>query len=533
MEGEKKNKISQYISEHLNGPVFFISASIIIFLGIIGFFYSHLFQDFIVNFNQFLIIKFNWLIIASMTIFLGFSIYLYFSKFSNIKLGGDYSTPEYSYFSWISMLFSAGMGIGLLFYGVAEPLMHYFNPAISGREVSAMKYSFLNWGFHAWATYVILALGIAYTGYRRELPLSIRFAFYPLLKDKVYGWIGHIIDIIAVIATLFGVATSLGLGVIQINTGLTYLFDFENSLAVKIALIMFITSIATFSVVSGVKKGIKWFSNTNIILASLLLIFVFAFGPTIHILKSLFLNLGVYVKDFIDISVVKTFTLDSDWLSSWTLFYWAWWISWAPYVGMFIARISKGRTIKEFITGALVVPSLLTFIWFTIFGNTAIFLENQGANIASVVSQDVSTSLFVFLSNFPFASIMSVFALILIVTFFVTSSDSGSFVIDIITSGGKTNPQKIQRIFWSLLEGMTASVLLIGGGLIAMQTAVISLAVPFSIIIVIMCFSTYKALKTEYLSKTALKKEKLQQLKVIDNPDPTQIDTSSNDDNSN
>jgi choline/glycine/proline betaine transport protein len=517
MDSDNKQSISDYIEKNMNAPVFFISAVLIISIAILGFFFSEVFEDMILSMNSYLITKFSWLIVSSITLFVAFTIYLYFSKFGDIKLGGDYSTPEYSFFSWISMLFSAGMGIGILFYGVAEPVMHYMNPPVGGvsNELVAMKYSFLNWGLHAWATYIIVALALAYVGYRRELPLSIRFTFYPLLKDKVYGWWGHLIDIFAVVSTLFGVATSLGLGVIQINTGLTHLFGIENSLPVKIALIMFITSLATFSVVTGVKKGIKWFSIVNICLGAFLLLFVFLLGPTLHIFKYFFLNMGVYIKDFIDLSVVKTFTLNKDWLSNWTLFYWAWWISWAPYVGMFIARISKGRTIKEFIFGVLLVPTVLTFLWLSVFGNSSIFLfENGASQIGSAIENDVSTSLFVFLANLPFSSIISFIAVILIITFFVTSSDSGSFVIDIITSGGKDNPAKTQRVFWSLLEGITASVLLIGGGLIALQTAVISMAIPFSIILILMCISILKALQTEYYSKTALKKAKLDDLKV-------------------
>ncbi|MCH8520146.1 MAG: BCCT family transporter, partial [Nanoarchaeota archaeon] len=302
MDYTMKDSISNYIEKHINTPVFFISALIILSLAFIGFFFSEQFEQVVLNINQFVIIEFNWLIIFSMSIFLVLCIYLFFSKYGFIKLGGDYSKPEYSYLAWLSMLYSAGMGIGILFYGVAEPVMHYVDPpTIIGEEsgqLNAMKYTYLNWGLHAWATYVIVGLSLAYVGFRRGLPFSFRFTFYPLLKDKVYKWPGHVIDIFAVVATLFGVATSLGLGVIQINTGLNHLFGIEDNISNKITLILLITSLATFSVVSGVKKGIKWFSIVNIVLGLFLLLYVFIFGPTLHIISQFFLNLGIYIKDF-------------------------------------------------------------------------------------------------------------------------------------------------------------------------------------------------------------------------------------------
>ncbi|MFP4401814.1 MAG: BCCT family transporter [Candidatus Nanoarchaeia archaeon] len=517
MDSDMKQSISNYIEQHINTPVFFTSAFIILSLAFIGFFFSKQFEKVVLELNQFIIIQFNWLIIFSMTIFLVLVIYLYFSKFGVIKLGGDYSKPEYSYITWLSMLFSAGMGIGILFYGVAEPVMHYVEPPVvdgDSNQSIAMKYTYLNWGLHAWATYVIVGLSLAYVGFRRELPFSFRFTFYPLLKDRVYRWPGHAIDIFAVVSTLFGVATSLGLGVIQINTGLNYLFGIEDSIASKISLILLITSLATFSVVSGVKKGIKWFSIINMALGAFLLIYVLVFGPTLHILSQFILNTGVYIKDFIDLSLVKTFSIDSTWLSGWTLFYWAWWISWAPYVGMFIARISKGRTIKEFIGGVLFVPAILTFLWFSIFGNAAINLLGDNAQITSIIQEDVSMSMFLLLEQLPFGEIISFLAVILIITFFVTSSDSGSYVIDLITSGGKGYSVKSQRAFWSILQGLTAAVLLIGGGLIALQTAVITMAIPFSLILVVMCWSLMKGLQTEFYTLTALKEANLDDLKA-------------------
>ena len=511
-----KSNISKYIEEHINTPVFFISAFIIIFLAFIGFFFPEQFESIVLDINKFVITTFDWLIVGSMTIFFLVVMYLFFSKYGSIKLGGDYSKPEYSYKAWISMLFSAGMGIGILFYGVAEPITHYNSPPVieENNQVTAMNYTYLNWGLHAWATYVIVGLSLAYMGYRRGLPFSFRFTFYPLLKDKVYKWPGHVIDIFAVVSTLFGVATSLGLGVIQINTGLNYLFGIEQSIANKISLILLITSLATFSVVSGVKRGIKWFSITNMTLGIFLISFVLIFGPTYHIISQFFLNTGIYVKDFIDLSLVKTFTIDSSWLSGWTLFYWAWWISWAPYVGMFIARISKGRTIKEFIFGVLFIPTILTLLWFSVFGNAAIYIFGDNPELTSVIEENVATSLFVLLSQLPFAQIVSSLSVVLIITFFVTSSDSGSYVIDLITSGGKGYSVKSQRAFWSILQGLTAAVLLIGGGLVALQTAVITMAIPFSIILVLMCVSILIGLRTEFYTENALKSMNLEDLKA-------------------
>lgn len=511
-----KKSISDYIEKHMNVPVFFISSFLIFVLAFIGVFFSQQLEDTILYLNKFLITQFNWLIVLTMTVFFVLSIYLYFSKFRNIKLGGDYSEPEYSYTAWIAMLFSAGMGIGILFYGVAEPITHYVDhPIVEGsKETNAMKYTFLHWGLHAWATYVIVGLALAYVGFRRQLPFSFRFTFYPLLKDKVYKWPGHTIDIFAVVATLFGVATSLGLGAIQINTGLNYLFGVENNLTTKIAIIMLIISLATFSVITGVKKGIKWFSIINISLGAFLMIFVLLFGPTLHILQQFLISAGVYIKDFIDLTLVKTLSINSSWLSGWTLFYWAWWISWAPYVGMFIARISKGRTIKEFIFGVLVIPTVLTLLWFTIFGSSAISLFGDSSEQTSMILEDESKSLFLLLEQLPWGDIINLLGVILIITFFVTSSDSGSFVMDLITSGGKCYSVKAQRAFWSVLQGLTACVLLIGGGLIALQTTVITMAIPFSVILLLMCWSLLKGLQTEYDTQNALRRKNLDDLKA-------------------
>ncbi|MFW6378773.1 MAG: BCCT family transporter, partial [Nanoarchaeota archaeon] len=366
---------------------------------------------------------------------------------------------------------------------------------------TAMDFSFIHWGLHAWATYIVIGLALAYFSYRKGYPISIRYVFYPIFGKRIYGWVGHSIDILAVLGTLFGVATSLGLGAMQINTGLNYLTGLVQSSTVQMIIIAVITSIAMASVISGVDKGIKWLSTFNISLAGIMLLFVIVAGPTVFILKAFFQNIGHFMQDFIGTSLWNQAFTDGDWQSKWTIFYWSWWIAWSPYVGIFIARISKGRTIREFIAGVLFVPTLFSFLWLTAFGSTGIRQHLLGnGELLSAVTENMTTALFEFFQPFPLATAVSLLATILIVTFFVTSSDSGSFVIDMITSGGNENPPLKLKVFWSVLEGVVAAVLLLGGGLIALQTATISLALPFAVILLLLCYSLLKALRAEKLS---------------------------------
>lgn len=491
------------MAKTINPPVFLISAALIIGFVVVGIVYTEAFESFVTKVNTAINMHMGWFLVVCVTLFLIFVVWLALSRWGGVRLSSDNSKPQYSFFVWLSMLFSAGMGIGLLFYGVAEPILHYSQPAVGeGNNIeaakNAMDMAFLHWGFHAWATYIVMGLGIAYFTYRKGYPLSIRYIFYPLLKNRVYGWPGHMIDILAVFGTLFGVATSLGLGAMQVNSGLSHLTDIPYNTMVQIVLIALITMIAMISVVSGVNRGIKWLSVSNIVLGGFLLFFVVAFGPTVFIFKAFIQNTGHYLQNFIELSLWNSAFIDSDWQSKWTIFYWSWWIAWSPYVGMFIARVSRGRTIREFVAGVLLIPSILSFAWMTAFGSTGILMDLGGdSSIVDAANANISTALFEFLGIFPLAAILSGLGIIVIVSFFVTSSDSGSLVIDMITAGGHPDPPRIQRIFWSILEGTTAATLLIGGGLIALQTAALCMALPFSIVMLFICYSLYKGLKSE------------------------------------
>jgi choline/glycine/proline betaine transport protein len=447
---------------------------------------------------------FGWLLILIVQGFLLYCIYLALSRFGHIRIGGPGARPEFSRPTWFAMLFSAGMGIGLLFYGVAEPVIHFHNPpripgGTADAATRAMDLTFLHWGFHAWSIYALVALALAYFSYNRGLPLTIRSAFHPLLGERIYGPAGTAIDVLAVVATLFGVATSLGYGVTQINTGLGFLFGLPVSSEVQILLIMGITLVATASVVSGLNRGIRRLSEINLVAAIMLLLFLLIGGPTLFLLKSTVQNTGHYLQNLMQLgSWTESYRMESTWQGNWTLFYWTWWIAWSPFVGMFIARISRGRTVREFLGGVLLVPAMLSFVWFSVFGGSAIYAEMfQGANVAAAVNDDIATALFKLLELYPYASITSSLAIFLVFVFFITSSDSGSLVIDIITAGGNLNPPVAQRIFWALTEGVVAAVLLAGGGLLALQTAAITTGLPFALILAAMCVGLYRALKED------------------------------------
>src|SRR6056297_2086874 len=446
----------------------------------------------------------SWLFVAGVNIFIGFALYFAFSKFGDIRLGGQDAKPEFSTAAWFAMLFSAGMGIGLMFFAVAEPMWHLLYPPHSevGSIASirdAMGVTFLHWGLHAWAVYAIVALALAFFAFNKNLPLSFRSVFYPILGDRIDGWIGDVIDVLAVLATLFGLATSLGLGASQARAGIEYVFGLENTTMLQVIIIIGVTAIATISVVLGIDKGVKVLSEFNIRIAGLFLLFILVVGPTFFILSSFVQNLGHYAQNFPSFAFWTQSYEEGSFMSTWTVFYWAWWISWSPYVGMFIARISRGRTVKQFVLGVLIVPTLITFLWMSGFGGSALYLETSGlAEIASAVEADQTTSLFVLLNEFPLGTITSFLAILLVLSFFVTSSDSGSLVIDGLTSGGKLDSPVGQRIFWASTEGFVAAVLLIGGGLGALQAAAISSGLPFVIILLIMCYSLRQGLNREY-----------------------------------
>jgi choline/glycine/proline betaine transport protein len=452
----------------------------------------------------------SWFYVMTVAIILTLVIYLGVSRYSEIKLGPDHAEPDYSYLSWMSMLFSAGMGIGLMFFGVAEPLMHYLSPPTEQAGTveavrEAMRMTFFHWGLHAWAIYAIVALILAYFSYRHDLPLTLRSALYPIIGDEIYGWKGNLVDIFAVISTVFGVATSLGLGVLQINSGLNYLFDLAISEPVQLILILGITCLAIVSVASGLDKGIRRLSELNMILAVGLLLLVLILGPTVFLLKALMQNTGAYLSDI----VRNTFNLfayqKTDWLGGWTIFYWGWWLAWAPFVGVFIARISRGRTIREFIFGVLLVPSAFTLVWMTFFGNSAIDLVFNHGNeeLGRLASENTSAALFLFLNYFPWPGLLSGLAVLMVVVFFVTSCDSGAMVVDMLCSNGKNNTPLWQRVYWAGGVGIVAAVLLLGGGLTALQTMTIASALPFAIVLLIAMAGLMKALRVESMKRAS------------------------------
>lgn len=459
----------------------------------------------------------GWWYVIAVNIFLLFTIYCAATRIGRIKLGRDDEDPEFGLVSWFMMLFSAGMGIGLVFFGVAEPLSHYVAPPEAfGNEPESLNAAqesvglmMLQWGLHPWAIYAVVGLGLAYMSFRRGRPLAVRWLLEPLLgRQRIEGWIGHAIDTVAIVGTLFGVATSFGFGVSQILGGLQYLGWAERSPALVIGLIAGITLIAVWSVVSGVHKGLKWLSNTNMTVAALMALTVFVLGPTVFLLQAIPENLGRYLVQLPQTMWhVGRFSTDG-WEAAWTIAYWGWWTSWAPFVGMFIARISRGRTIREFVLGVLLAPTLVSLVWFTVFGDSAIRYQQQTGSLAAEDPEtggmvvDSTTALFAFFESMPafLPVVLSVIAIIVVILFFVTSSDSGSLVIDMLASGGSTNTSPVTRTYWAVLEGAAAAVLLVAGGsvaLTALQTLSISTAAPFSVILVLGCVSLLKAFRHE------------------------------------
>jgi choline/glycine/proline betaine transport protein len=495
----------------LNPPVFYSAAGLIILILLFAAVVPETADAVFQSVQAAIIENGSWFYVLAVAIILISVLYLGFSKMGAIKLGPDHSAPDYSKISWFSMLFSAGMGIGLMFFGVAEPVMHFWAPPVAeagsveaARE--AMKITFFHWGLHAWAIYAIVALILAFFAYRHGLPLTLRSALYPLIGDKIYGPIGHIVDVFAVIGTVFGVATSLGYGVTQINAGINYLFDIPVSDTVQILLIIGVTLLAVISVTTGLDKGIRRLSELNMILAVLLLVFVLLLGPTVFLLQAFVQNTGSYVSELVN----NTFNLfayeKTDWIGGWTVFYWGWWLSWAPFVGLFIARVSRGRTIREFVLGVLLVPAGFTLMWMTFFGNSAIdMILNKGVtSLGEMVEKDVSIALFAFLEQFPWSGFLSLVATLMVVVFFVTSSDSGSMVVDMLCSNGRDDTPAWQRIFWASGEGIVAIILLLAGGLGALQTMTIASALPFTIILLIATYGLIRALRVDVHKKETL-----------------------------
>ena len=490
----------------VNRPVFIASALLIVGFIFFGSLFGELAGEVFNQLQSFITHRFRWLFIILMNVTVVFSLYIALSRYGDIRLGHQTEHPEYSLLSWFGMLFSAGIGIGLLYWGTAEPLYHFMSPPMGQAETveaakQAMSISFLHWGIHAWALYCVVALSLAYFHYRRGLPLSIRSVLYPLIGQKIYGKWGHVVDTLAVFGTMFGVVTSLGLGAMQINAGFSNVFGIPNNIPVQLCLIAIITAMATLSVMMGLDKGIKRLSDINIVLTVLLLGFMLLFGPTQFIIDSFIENIGNYVSQLIPLGFWSEAYSNTDWQANWTIFYWAWWVSWSPFVGIFVARISRGRTIREFIFGVLFIPMLLLFFWFTTFGGSAVHMELMGNyGLIEAVKADYGSAIFKLIEYYPLTKPLTLVIVVMIMLWFVTSSDSASLVIDMLTAGGDTNPPKIQRLFWALSQGVIAAVLLVAGGLSALQAVAIIAGFPFAIVVFVMMYCLWRGLTRDRLT---------------------------------
>ncbi len=510
----------------IHNPVFLVSGITILLFVLATLLFQAEASEFFGWLRPAITTNFDWLFLSAGNIFVLFALFLAVSKLGKIRLGGQDAKPDYSYLGWFAMLFAAGMGIGLMFFGVSEPISH-FNSSFGGVSLEngvrtdwaplgsaandteaarnlAMAATIFHWGIHPWAIYAVVALSLAYFSFNRGLPLTFRSVFYPILGEKVWGKSGHIIDVLAVFATLFGLATSLGFGTKQALAGFNHLYGWSTGSGAIVLLVTFITLIAVVSVVRGLDGGVKRLSEINMIFALLLLLAILFVGPTKDILLTALFGGIAYIQELIPLSM--PFGRDDvNFSQGWTAFYWAWWISWSPFVGMFIARVSRGRTVREFVICAILIPTLLSILWMATFGGTAIsqVLANADAQVASVAQE---LKLFVMVKSFPFAGFLSFIGITLVLVFFVTSSDSGSLVIDTITAGGKTNAPVSQRVFWCSFEGIIAIVLLIVGGdqaLSALQAMTVSTGLPFTIVLLAMCYSTWRGLSTEYREKIA------------------------------
>ncbi|ARE86544.1 glycine betaine uptake BCCT transporter [Clostridium formicaceticum] len=484
-----------------NNKVFHISLVVVFAIVFWGIFSPENFENTANGFYEFVVGNFSWMYLLSMLSFVAFAGFLAFSKYGKIKLGSDDSVPEYSNTSWFAMLFGAGMGIGLVFWGVAEPLNHFVNPPFgleggtAGAANFAMKTSFLHWGFHPWANYSIFGLALAYFQFRKNKPGLISSVFIPLLgEERINGPIGKTIDILAIFATIAGVATSLGLGTLQINGGLNFLFGIPNTTLVNIIIIAVVTFIYIWTAVTGIEKGIKLLSDINLIAAIAILGLSIIVGPTVKMINIFLNGTGLYLTDFIrDSFRIEAFG-DNSWTGGWTVFYWAWWIAWAPFVGTFIARISKGRSIREFVIGVIVAPSLASFVWFATFGTLGM---NLGMDVATEAIQTTETALFLVMRNYPLGSIISFVAVFLLCTFFITSANSATFVLGMMSSNGDLNPSNSKKIIWGLVQSLLAVSLLLAGGLTTLQIGSIAAAFPFVIVMILSMVSLMKALKSD------------------------------------
>ncbi len=487
--------------------VFLPGLLVLLFLTIVCALFPDSTEAALVNVQKAIYKDLHWVYSLLVTFFLIFQLALAFSKVGNIRLGADNSEPQYGFFSWIAMLFAAGMGIGLMYYGVAEPMSHYVEPALPDETVNAAKdaqlATFFHWGLHAWGIFGVMGLILAYFSFRYKLPLAVRSGLFPLIRERIHGPIGDVVDVFTLVSTFFGIATSLSLGVVQLNAGLEHLGILnEHSLLFQGIIIVVVTAAAIGSAVAGMNKGVKRLSELNLVMTIVLVVFVLALGPTTFLFSALSEGIGNYINQFADLSF-KTFAFEKDgraWFTNWTVMYWAWWISWAPFVGLFIARISRGRTIREYILAVLFVPSLFIFLWMTVFGNGAIWIDqHQAAGALSALAGNADVLLFAFFEQFPLATPLCVLALIMVVIFFITSADSGILVMNSIASGNKSNTPQWQNVFWGMLLAIISIALLSAGGINSLQTMTLITALPFGIIMLILCMCLFKALRTDEL----------------------------------
>ena len=501
----------------IHNRVFAISGLMVVAFVVLTLAFQNQVEPMFTSMRGWLTSNLDWFFLSAGNIFVLVCLVLVVSPLGKVRLGGTEATPDYTYLGWFSMLFAAGMGIGLMFFGVSEPLSH-FGSAFGGTAMEngvrtdwaplgaaagdaeaatrlGMAATIYHWALHPWAIYAILALGLALFSFNKGLPLTVRSVFYPLLGERIWGWPGHLIDILAVLATLFGLATSLGYGAAQASSGLNFLFDVPLGNTTQIVLVIGITAIALASVVAGLDAGVKRLSEINMALALLLMVFVIAVGPTLDILSGFFANLGAYVQ-YLPALSNPVGREDINYSQGWTAFYWAWWISWSPFVGMFIARVSRGRSVREFILAVLIVPSLACVLWMTVFGETAI-IQFVRDGYEAATKAELPLQLFAMLDALPLAQITSFIAIILVVVFFVTSSDSGSLVIDVIAAGGKVDAPTPQRVFWCVFEGLVAIALILGGGLVALQAMAVSTGLPFTIVLLMSAVAVIKGLASE------------------------------------
>ncbi len=484
-------------------PVFWSTLSILLLLLIFSFFNLSGSIDTLVALQEAVANIAGWFLVLLVNIILGVVVYLALGKYRKIRIGGATALPDFTYWGWFSMLFSAGMGIGLVFWSVAEPVLHYMSPPLGegGTLESArlsMGITLLHWGVHAWGIYALLGLALAFFAFNRGLPLTVRSAFFPLLGDKIHGPVGYGIDTLASVATIFGLVTSLGLGVQQINAGLSFIFNFPETLVVQVLLIMTITAVTLLSVVLGLDRGIRRLSQLNITLAGALLVFVTIGGPTLFLFNAFVENIGLYLYYLPQISFWTEAYTGTNWQNDWTIFYWAWWIAWSPFVGSFIARISRGRTIQEFVIGVVSVPFLMTLLWLTVFGNSALYEELfSSGGLGDAIIENSAFGLFSLLDRYPFAEFTSILAVFLIVVFFITSADSGAYVLGMIAAGGKETPSVALRVLWAVLVSILAAIFLVGGGLLALRTASILTGLPFAIVLVVLSISLLKGMHLE------------------------------------